>query len=85
MDLGSGEFWWVLVGSGWFWWVLVGSGGRLGSFWEPLKTEVSVDYSLRMERLLFRPGWVEGVWEAFGSLSKRRLCRLQSLYGTAAF
>ena len=29
-----------------------------------LKTEASVDYSLRMERLLSRSGWVEGLWRA---------------------
>ena len=27
------------------------------------KTECPVDYSLRMERLLFRLGWVEGFWK----------------------
>ena len=27
-----------------------------------LKKEASVDYSLRMERLLSRSGWVEGLW-----------------------
>ena len=36
-----------------------------------LKTEAPVDYILRMERPLFRLGWVEGLWKllgAFGSL-----------------
>ena len=36
-----------------------------------LKTEAPVDYILRMERRLFRLGWVEGLWKllgAFGSL-----------------
>ena len=32
-----------------------------------LKTEAPVDYNLRMERLLFRPGWVEGVWRPLGA------------------
>ena len=30
------------------------------------KTEASVDYSLRMEWLLFRLGWVEGLWKPLG-------------------
>jgi len=54
--------------------------GASGNLWLPLarkignmtlKTEAPVDYSLRMERLLFRLGWVEGLWKppaAFGSL-----------------
>jgi hypothetical protein len=54
--------------------------GASGNLWAPLarkirnmtlKTEAPVDYSLRMERLLFRLGWVEGLWKplgAFGSL-----------------
>ena len=42
-------------------------------------------YSLRMERLLSRPGWVEGLWGAFGSPQNGGLCRLQSSYGTATF
>jgi hypothetical protein len=60
----------------------------LGSFWEllgALKTEASVDYSLRMERLLSRPGWVEGLWGAFGSSQNGGLCRLQSSCATATF
>ena len=31
------------------------------------QTEAPVDYNLRMERLLFRPGWVEGVWRPLGA------------------
>jgi hypothetical protein len=54
--------------------------GASGNLWVPLarkirnmslKTKAPVDYSLRMERLLFRLGWVEGLWKppgAFGSL-----------------
>ena len=43
-----------------------------GTLWErlakkmrntTLKTEAPVDYSLRMERLLFRSGWVQGLWK----------------------
>ena len=53
--------------------------GASGNLWLPLarkirnmthKAEAPVDYSLRMERLLFRLGWVEGLWKppgAFGS------------------
>ena len=33
-----------------------------------LKTEAPVDHSLRMERLLFRLGWVEGLWKPPGAL-----------------
>ena len=32
-----------------------------------LKTEASVDYSLRIERLLSRSGWVEGFGELLGA------------------
>ena len=32
-----------------------------------LKTKAPVDYSLRMERLLFRLGWVEGLWKPPGA------------------
>ena len=46
------------------------SGRLLGA----LKKEASVDYSLRMERLLSRSGWVEGPWARslllFGSTKK---------------
>ena len=50
-----------------------------------LKTKAPVDYSLRMERLLSRSGWVEGLWGAFGSPQNGGPCRLQSSYGTATF
>ena len=36
-----------------------------------LKTEAPVDYSLRMERLLFKSGWVEGLLGAFLGALKR--------------
>ena len=32
-----------------------------------LKTKAPVDYSLPMERLLFRLGWVEGLWKPPGA------------------
>ena len=44
-----------------------------------LKTEASVDYSLRMERLLSRSGWVEGLWRAFGSPQNRGQRRAQQV------
>ena len=46
--------------------------GASGNLWErlakkmrntTLKTEAPVDYSLRMERLLFRSGWAQGFWK----------------------
>ena len=40
-----------------------------------LKTKAPVDYSLPMERLLFRLGWVEGLWKppgAFGTSGNHR-------------
>ena len=55
-----------------------------GSLWGPLgteplankignmtfKKEAPVDYSLRMEWLLFRLGWVEGFWKPLGLFFK---------------
>ena len=50
--------------------------GAFGYLREPLarkignmtfKTEAPVDYSLRMEWLLFRLGWVEGLWKPLGA------------------